>query len=206
MCDPTVAAIATVIGTAVSAYGQYQSGRAASAAGSYNAAAQQQQAATMQQYAQQQADATRAEADAQATAAQQAAARDEAVARDRFRRLQATARASLGISGQTGEGSATELLAENAAAGELDAQTIRYGGVTRAAALRRGGAITADNILRQASLNAGALGSQAGMSLYQGQVAQQNAYIGAGATLLSGSGSFARNFRWGNNGLEFRAA
>ena len=88
MCiDPATAAIigtiATVAGTGMSIFGQIQQGQAASNAASYNAAI----------------------ANNNAIAAQQQAATDEQQQRDRFRRAQAAARASLGISGQTGAGS-----------------------------------------------------------------------------------------------------
>lgn len=204
MCWAAVAAVATVIGTAVSAYGQYQSGRAQAGAASYNAAVANNQAIATQQLAQQQADAQRREAETQAAAATAQAGSDEAIARDRFRRLQAAARASLGVSGQTGEGSATDLLAENASAAELDALTIRYGGAARADAIRRGANLGADALVQQAGLNAGALNSQANLFRFQGSQAAFGGYLGAGTSLLTGAGQFARNFNWSNGGLQFR--
>lgn len=182
MCWVAVAAVATVVGSALSAYGQIQSGRAAAQAADYNATVQRNQAIATQQ-----------EGELRAQQEQQQAAADERIARDRFRRLQATARSSLGVSGQTGEGSATDLLAENAAQGELDALTIRYGGQVRA-----------DNLRRAAANSASALNSQAALYQFEGQQRQFQGYVGAGTTLLQAAGSFANTFRWGNNGLEFR--
>lgn len=181
MCIVEAAAVATILGAAVSAYGQIQSGRAAQGAAEYNAAVTRNQAIDTQQ-----------EGEVRAQQEQAQASADERTQRDRFRRLQATARATLGTSGQTGEGSATDLLAENASQGELDALTIRYGGDVRAGNLRRA-----------AANSASALNSQAALYQYEGQQRKFAGYLGAGTTLLQAAGSFANTFRWGNNGLEF---
>jgi len=181
MCWVAVAAVATVVGSALSAYGQIQSGRAAAQAADYNATVTRNQAIATQQ-----------EGEVRAQQEQAQASADERTQRDRFRRLQATALASLGTSGQTGEGSATDLLAENASQGELDALTIRYGGQVRA-----------DNLRRAAANSASALNSQAALYQFEGQQRKFSSYLGAGTTLLQAAGSFGSTFKWGNNGLEF---
>ena len=183
---PWVAAAASIGGTALSVAGQIQSGRAAQSAADYNAAVTRNQAIDTQQEAERRAQAETAQAGL-----------DETAARDRQRRIQAQARASLGISGQMGDGSAEDLLAENAMAGELDALTIRYGGQVRADALRRAGAS-----------GAAALNNQAALYAYDGRVRANQAYLGAGTTLLASAGSFATNFRWGGSsaGSSFRVA
>jgi hypothetical protein len=107
-----------------------------------------------------------------AVAAEQQAAYDENQQRDRFRRAQASARASLGISGTTGAGSAEDLLAENAANAELDAQAIRYGGAVRANAYR----------------------SQAAMTSFEGSQRQTASYIGAGTNLLLAAAKWGTNY------------
>lgn len=155
MCiDPATAAvigtIATVAGTGMQVFGSIQQGQAAQAASDYNAAV----------------------ARNNAIAAEQQAATDEEQQRDRFRRAQAAARASLGISGQTGAGSAEDLLAENAATAELDAQAIRYGGQMRANAFR----------------------SQAAMTGFEGSQRATASYIGAGTNLLLAAGKWGTNY------------
>lgn len=160
MCiDPATAAIigtiATVAGTGMSIFGQIQQGQAASQAASYNAAV----------------------ANNNAIAAQQQAEYDENQQRDRFRRAQASARASLGISGQTGAGSAEDLLSENAVNAELDARAIRYGGAQRAAAYR----------------------SQAAMTTFEGQQRATASYIGAGTNLLLAAGKWGTNYGSGRS-------
>lgn len=155
MCiDPATAAIigtiATVAGTGMQIIGGIQQGQAASAAANYNAAV----------------------ANNNAIAAQQQAATDEQQQRDRFRRAQAAARASLGISGQTGAGSAEDLLSENAANAELDAQAIRYAGARRAEAYR----------------------SQAAMTTFEGNQRATASYIGAGTNLLLAAGKWGTNY------------
>jgi len=183
---PWVAVAASVGGTALSAFGQVQSGRAAQSAADYNAAVTRNQAIDTQQ-----------EAERRALAETAQATDDERIARDRQRRVQAQARASLGISGQEGAGSVEDLLAENASQGELDALNIRYGGTVRADALRRAGAS-----------GAAALNNQAALYAYEGRVRAQQAYLGAGASLLASAGSFAMNFRGAPSagGSSFRIA
>ena len=78
--------------------------------------------------------------------------------------------------------SITDLLAENAAQGELDALTIRYGGQVRA-----------DNLRRAAANSASALNSQAALYQFEGQQRKFAGYVGAGTTLLQAAGSFARS-------------
>ena len=72
MCWVAVAAVATVVGSALSAYGQIQSGRAAAQAADYNAAVTRNQAIATQQ-----------EGELRAQQEQQQAAADERIARDR---------------------------------------------------------------------------------------------------------------------------
>jgi len=99
-----------VAGTAIQAVGQIQQGNAAKAAADFNAAVARNQAIGARQKAT--ADAARQE---------------------RESRLRAgAARAAIGASGVTGEGSALDILEANAAQEELDRLTILHGGEMQA--------------------------------------------------------------------------
>jgi len=99
------ALIATILGTLIQAFSQYQQGRATEAASEYNAQV----------------------AERQAQAATQKAAFDETARREKGRKLLATQRAASATTGAT-IGSFEPLFSQTASDTELDALAIRYGG------------------------------------------------------------------------------
>lgn len=115
-----MAAVSTMImasmavATAVTAYGQYQAGKAQEAAYNYNAQVQEQNAKVAQQKA-------AYEADKQA---------------QRIRRLNATQRAAYAASGINLSGSALDLMEDSTTQGEMDRLAILYGGDVEAANAR----------------------------------------------------------------------
>ncbi|MGB8276097.1 MAG: hypothetical protein WCF16_12610 [Alphaproteobacteria bacterium] len=151
MCDALLATPIlggfTTVGTALSAVGfglsalsSIQQGQAAASASEYNA-----------RVAQQNAELARRKAVA-----------DEQLARQRAIRILGQGRADVAKSGITLSGSALDVLSDSAANSELDALSIRYGGV-----------------IRQADATA-----QAALDRYQGNQRQTAAYLGAGTNLL----------------------
>lgn len=113
--------------------------------------------------------AAMAEAQAQALEQQKKAeAQASAFEQQQERRKQelqlASARAQVGASGVALAGSPTEVLTANAAQGQLDIEAIQYG-----------------STLRQNNL-----GTQAGISRFQGKQAKQAGIIGAASNLVSG--------------------
>lgn len=101
----------------------------------------------------------------QNAASERARSAEEATRQRRAGQLQlARGRAGLGASGVTSEGSPADVLAQNAAEIELDAQTILYGGATRANALET----EASRYRRQARTASTASIAQAGTSLLLG--------------------------------------
>lgn len=139
----TVGQALGVAGTALSAISTLQQGRAQAQANKFNAAVAEQNA----------------------TAARQKAAFDEQLRREQLERVQAAARAAIGKSGSDFSGSALDVMAQNAAAAELDALAIRYGGEVRA--------VGAEN--------------QAALDRFQAGQARAGGYFGAGAKLLQGA-------------------
>jgi hypothetical protein len=115
-----MAAISTMVmatmavATAVTAYGQYQAGKAQEAAYEYNAKVQEQNAKVAQ-------DKAAYEADKQA---------------QRVRRLNATQRAAYAASGINLSGSALDLMEDSTTQGEMDRLAILYGGNVEAANAR----------------------------------------------------------------------
>ena len=137
------ALIATAIaGTGTAAVGQYQQGQAQKQAAEFNAAI----------------------ARNQAIAARQKAAFDAKRQRSATADLLARQRAAIAKAGVALEGTPLELLEATAEAGELDAQTIIYGGELQSAGFRS-----------QSELSRLAAASSGGV-------------LGAGATLLTGIG------------------
>lgn len=104
-----------------------------------------------------------------AIAARQKASFDAELRREQLARVQAQARANIGKTGGDFSGSALDIMAENAAAAELDALAIRYGGEVRATGLE----------------------AQAVADRSQASTARAGGYFGAGAKILSGAMMFA---------------
>lgn len=143
----SVGAGLAALGTGVSAISAIQQGQAQSDAAKYNAQV----------------------AENNAIAARQKATFDEQMRREQLARVQAQARANIGKGGGEFTGSALDIMAENAAAAELDALAIRYGGETRATGLQ----------------------AQAVVDRSQADSARVGGYFGAGAKILSGAAMFA---------------
>lgn len=139
----TVGGALSALGAGVSAVSALQQGAAQADANRYNAQV----------------------AENNALAARQKAAFDEALRREQLARIQAQARANIGKAGGDFSGSALDIMAENAAAAELDALAVRYGGAVRA----------------------GGLEAQAAVDRAQATSARQSGYFGAGARILSGA-------------------
>lgn len=114
-----IALAAVAVGTAVTAYGQYQTGQNAKKAASFNAA-------MMERNAQ---------------AARDQARQDSILADREGRRRLGSINAARGASGVGIEGSALDVLEESAANVELDRQTILYRGELRAIGYEDSGAL-----------------------------------------------------------------
>lgn len=143
-----IALAATVAGTVISAVGQLQAGQAAAQAGELNAQS----------------------AEADARAAKDRAALDEARSRRETRRFVATQRARFGAAGVTFTGTPLLVIEDTVREAELDALTIRFGGETEAARLRR----------------------QAALDRFEGKQAKRSSFFRAGTTLLTGGVSAAQ--------------
>lgn len=161
MCElATIAAVASIAGTAMSVMGQMQAGDAAAKSAEYNAAV----ARNNQIVADRQADD---------------AVKRGQVAEDEQRRktaqIKGAQRAALGASGVAlDSGSPLDILGDTAAFGELDALTIRNNASREAYGYKVQGMNFA---------------AEAGLADARGAAAKQSALIGAGATLLSGAGN-----------------
>lgn len=108
---PVIGLVGSLLGTGLSAYGQYQSGQAQKSAYNYNAT-----------IATQEADVARAKA-----------AREEQIHRDKLKRLIGTQTALFGAAGvDIGSGSPLLTLMSTAEEGEKEAQWIKYGGEVEA--------------------------------------------------------------------------
>lgn len=135
MCDPVTLAIATMAAAAVSAYGQYQAGKAQESASEYNAQVQEQNARVAEQYAK----AAEARGDDEA--------RQRRIDADRMASRQMAVLAAKGIDISTG--TPLDILGDTAMYGELDAQTIKYNAALEAYQQR----VTASNALSSAELS-----------------------------------------------------
>lgn len=155
MCiDPASLAI---IGTVVSAGGQLAAGQAA------NASAQAQAQSLEQQQE-----------------AERRSAAYEITQQDRKNQLeQAAARAAIGASGVSTQGSPSAVLTANAGQNQMDLEAIRYG-----------------SALRQNSL-----GTQADISRMQGKQAKTASFINAGSSLIGGFSRYseAKGIKFGQN-------
>jgi hypothetical protein len=138
MCGP--AAIIMAAGAAMSAMQQIQQGQAAKAQGKFQAAV----------------------AENNATAARQQAAFQEARQREEVERGLAAQRVRFGKSGALAAGSALDVSADRAVAGELAALSTR----------------------RSGELQAQSHGNQATLDRFKGSSAMDSAMLGAGSTLL----------------------
>ena len=110
----TMVMASMAVATAVTAYGQYQAGKAQEAAYEYNAKVQEQNAKVAQ-------DKAAYEAERQA---------------QRIRRLNATQRAAYAASGVQLSGTALDLMEDSTTQGEMDRLAILYGGDVEAANMR----------------------------------------------------------------------
>jgi len=131
-----------LVGAAISAYGQIQQGRAARAAAEYQSKVAQNNA----------------------IAAQRKAAEDERRFRVQTSRQLGTMRAAYGASGVTLEGSPLDVIDDSTFTAELDALTIRGGG------LQESNAFLAESRL----------------SRFQGRAAERGSRLSAAGTLLGG--------------------
>ena len=151
---------ATLAGTAMSVYGNIQSGKQASAAAAYNAKLAQRNASIAEMQAQD-------------------AERRGSVEEDRFRRQQSLLMGEqvsmLAASGvEVDSGSPLQILADTAEATEIDARTIRYNAAMEAWNYRN----QADSYTAQSQL-----------ATAEGKNAKSNAYLSAGSSLISGLGT-----------------
>ncbi len=142
-----MAAGAAVAGTALSAVGSLRAGQAQASASEYNAKNAEESAAQ-----------TRAQATEEARRV-----------RLQSRKQIGQARANYGASGITTEGSALDVLEESAATAELDAQTIKQGGETKARSFEQ----------------------FAALERYKGKNAQIAGYLGAASSATSAAGKMA---------------
>lgn len=139
MCEPT--SIMMLAGAALSAVGQIQQSQAASASRKYSAAV----------------------AENSATAARQQAAFQEARQREQNERALATQRVRFGKGGLLAAGTVLDVNADRAAAGELDALSIRRSGL----------------------LQGQSYDNQAALDRFHDQSSRTSAALGAGSTLLT---------------------
>jgi len=105
----------------------------------------------------------------QAVAERQSSAYEAARLYDKQRYAAAEDRARLAASGVAATGSPVEVMADNAAQGQLDLEAIRYGSTLKQQALR----------------------TQAGVSRAQGQIAQRNSIFSAAGRIFSAGASIA---------------
>ena len=152
MSIPAVMAIVSVAGTALSAYGQIQQGKAQQKWGSYNAALAERDAETARLNAEYEAGVQCKET----------------------QKLLGRQRALYGKSGVTLEGSPLLMMAETAAEGELDALMIERGGKTRAQGYRSEAVLS--RMKGKAAKRAGYYG--AGSTLLTGAARGYSAYKG----------------------------
>ena len=105
-----IAAVFSILGSAVSAYGQIKQGQQAEGVGRYNAQVAEQQAAS----------------------GRQAAAADAETKRRQMDRILGTQRARYGASGVTSEGSPLLVMMQSEEEAALDVARVRYGGDAQA--------------------------------------------------------------------------
>jgi hypothetical protein len=175
-----IASLATAaVGTGVAVYGQVQQAKTAKKVGEYNA-----------KTAEENAKATAEAAEYNALAQEEQALQTEMDSRENIRRkrlenrrFQSTQRARFAKAGVTEEGSPLEVMADTAALLEMDAQEVNRQAQIEAARLRAGARETRRTGLFQSDQ----FTKQAGFERMYGSRQASAAYIGAGATLLSGA-------------------
>ena len=166
MCDPVTLAVMTMASAAVSAYGQYQSGKAQEAASEYNAQVQENNARVAEQYAK----AAEARGDDEA--------RQKRIDAERMASRQQAVLAAKGIDISTG--TPLDILGDTAMYGELDAQTIKYNAGLEAYQQRA----TASNALSQAEL-----------SRMEGRQAAKAGTMQAFGTLIGGASKAGNQYK-----------
>jgi hypothetical protein len=140
--------VALAAGGVLNTFGSISQGNTAKAAGDYNANI----------------------AEAEANQVEQQTAEDERRFRLQTKKELGAIRAGYGASGVTSEGSPEEILAESAAAAELDALTLRYKGAVKAKSLR----------------------DEARLQRFYGKQGRIAGYLGAGGSALSTTGNILR--------------
>jgi len=219
-----VAAGAMIVGALVSAYAAYSQGQAQSNQARAAAIAAQSQAAYQRQMgdyalASYQAQAANARAAGEAQAAQfEAQAKAAQTAGDlrvadtykAGERLQSTARASIAKAGVDTTGSPLDVLLENAAAIEEEAERLRYATAVDVASAKGGAGyargqaeldaqgIERESVMRQFGFNAAAAGYGQEAAFQFGNVGRYRTagYVGAGSSILSGFGAGANALRY----------
>ncbi len=166
MCEPTTIAIASlgasVLGTAVGAYGQYQAGQAQAGQARYQA---------------QVAENNRVISEQQARDAEMRGQLAENERRRQTGALIGRQRTALAANGVlVDDGSALDITSDTAALGEVDALTLRANAAREAYGYRAQG----NNF-----------GAEAGLQRARASSAATAGAVGAGATLLSGAGTVA---------------
>lgn len=157
MCSPTIALMA--IGTGISAFGQYQAGKAAKAQANYASQVAKNNAIIQEQNAK--------------AALDKASADKEDRRRETLQRI-GLQRAQLAAQGfDVGDGSALDILGDTAALGELDVLRIEADGENRARNFR----VQASNYTAESDLQ-----------IMKGKSASSAGKIGAFSTLLGGAG------------------
>lgn len=170
MCDPVTLTVMAIGAAAVSAYGQYQAGQAAEAAGDYNAQVQENNAKVAEQYAK--AAEERGETEA----------RQRRIDAERMASRQTAVLAAKGIDISTG--TPLDILGDTAMYGELDAQTIKYNAGLEAYQQRN---------------QASNFRSSAEISRMEGSQAAKAGTIGAVGTLLGGAAKAGNQYRQFSN-------
>lgn len=157
-----VGVLSGLLGTGMSVYGQMQQGQAAKAQASYQAQVAQRNKQVLEYQAQDRAEQGQLQ---------------EEQHRQKVRQLMGTQRAALSASGVTlDDGSAVDLMADTAAIGEMDAQTIKSNTAKDLWAIRN----------QQQSLDA-----ESTLLMSRGKAAAQSGTVGAFGSLLGGAGRVA---------------
>jgi hypothetical protein len=213
---------ALIIGTLISAYSVYSQSQAQAQQAQAAGIAAQRQSEYQRQLgiyalASYQAEAANARAMGEAQAAQyemQAKIAQQAgdlKVKDTYRageRLQSTARASIAKSGVDMTGSPLDVVLENAAAIEEEAERLRYATAVDVASAKGGAgfsrfqgeinasSIERESVMRQFGYNAAAAGygSEAGMQFGNASRFRTAGYIGAGSSILAGTGELAYRY------------
>jgi hypothetical protein len=185
------------IGGEMEAYGQIRAGQIAANVHEYNAQAATETARQTweaRNVERQLAERNAVVADQEAQFALQVAAFNEARQRTHAGYIQAQARASVGASGVTFDGSPLAVLATNAREAEMDALSLRFQGELQARAKREAATLyrynaTLRTIEGQQALRAGE--RTATLERYAGSEALFGGYLGAATTIVKTAGNMA---------------